>query len=752
MNPLRLTSRARSGSRVAILVLVAVPTNILLLGHQAYAFNSEEHKVLVDLGAAQVVPDPSIVLPYPGFESWAVSQLHAAYTAAKRLAVGYADNNSTWDSACEPFAGEASPYPSGYDQYRLQVQDNSYWDSGHESFNQIEGNMNMWIPPTDLVRERTLWVSAHLDGTARAFTFGDLVSIYGDYRRTTHCVGGNCYLSDQTLTTIDFDRGTNCYGTWPFETCGYRPSSLRSDVYLKHIAAGLWPPFGCLGNTLSNIANDDEYDDAGWWGDEMMRIANVNDWHFSRAGMAWYVGMHRLALLHVDAARADPSRWTAALHYEANALHSLTDLFCFGHIVTNRDETSYGVMVDESLTGHSAYLWMENALHMGGASRIDGENAGRVELSVALPRVSDRVAPRNDFMESYLWAWANWARWEHTYHSDFNASGATVRNLRGDRFYIRGDGQVRNYGPTDRDVIVGAVRTSLQCLFDAYVRLQSGASIDDVAGPGSSYFDALRWIPVFVESDPGNHFAGRWTRYAGALAGIAGSSLVPNNWANCEMAYINGDSNLPTPSAAPCTNFPPVTSVWIENLAVTTHEDRVSLSWGLSDQAVRELRGVQVQRADGSAGPYVNRSTAALVPSRSMSFEDTAVETGRTYWYRLELVSHDGSPEIVGPVPAQVGGATSLGTALATPMVSSAGPIEIGFSLGVTAGAARLDLYDVAGRLVRSLGQGMTGPGRYLLTWDRRDEGGARVSRGVYVLRLRAGGAGDSKKLVLAHE
>ena len=750
MNPLRSVSGVRSVTRIAGLILVVVSMNILLFGRQgAYAFNSEEHKVLVDLAVAQVVPDATIVLPYPTrFESWAVSDLHRAYTAAKQLAVGYASNNSTWDSACESVFG-ADPHPAAYDQYRLRVQDNSYWDSGHESFNQIEGNMNMWIPPTDLVHGRTLWVSGYMDGTERTFTFGDLVSIYGDYRRTTHCVGGNCYLTDQPLSTIDFDRGVDCYGVWPFETCGYKPSPLRSDLYLKNIAAGLWPPYGCLGNISSNTANDDEYDDAGWWGDEMMRIANVNDWHFSRAAMAWYVGMHRLALLHVDAARTDPSRWKAALHYEANALHSLTDLFCFGHIVTNRDETSHGVMVDKSLTGHAAYLWMENVLHMGGATR---NGAGRVTLSVALPDVIDRVGPRNDFMRSYLGTWANWGRWEHTYHSDFNASGATVRNLRGDRFHIRGDGQVRNYVDADRDVILGAVRTSLQRLFDAYVQLQGGASLGDVADPGSSYFDALEWIPVFVESEPRNHFTGQWMRYAGALAEITGSSLVPASWGNCEMVYINGGENLPTPSGDPCTTFPPITSVSIENLAATTLEDRVSLSWGLSDQAVSELQGVQVQRADEAEGPYTNRTTQALVPSRSMSFEDNAVETGRTYWYRLELESHDGSLVIAGPVQALVGGASSLRTALAIPIVSRDGPIEIGFSLGATAGAARLDIYDVAGRLVKSLGRGMTGPGQYVLTWDRRSEAGARASRGVYVIRLRAGSAGDSKKLVLVHE
>jgi len=59
---------------------------------------------------------------------------------------------------------------------------------------------------------------------------------------------------------------------------------------------------------------------------------------------------------------------------------------------------------------------------------------------------------------------------------------------------------------------------------------------------------------------------------------------------------------------------------------------------------------------------------------------------------------------------------------------------------------------DVGGRFVRNLAQGMTQPGHYLRFWDRRDEAGSQVARGVYVIRLRAGAVGDRKKLVLVSD
>jgi hypothetical protein len=740
----RRQSPCARGSWITLLAVAATVSG----ARAARAFNSEEHKVLVDLAVSRVVPDASIHLPFPTrFESFPISTLVASYTDAKRLAVGYASNNGLWDSRCESPAAP-DPTPAAYDDHRLAVQDNSYWDSDHGSYNQIEGNINMWIPQNDLLQEDILWVSGYMDGNERTFSFGDLVSIYGDYRRTSFCVAGKCYLSDIPLSVIDFHRGTDCYGVWPLRICGYRPAPQRSDIYLKRIAAGLWPPFGCLGNAISNTAEDNEYSDAGWWGDEMMRIANTNDWHFSSAAVAWYVGLHRLALQYVNQARVDPLQWNIALHYEANALHSLTDLFCFGHIVTNRDETSHGVMTDRGLLTNAAYQWMQNVIRVGGGSR---DGAGRVSTSGTLPAVADRSGLRNDFMPSYLGqgTWAIRGIQEHSYHNGFNASGAVVRNLHGDRFSIQGDGEVRHYSQADRDVIVEAVRISLQRLFDAYVRLEQGSTVAELGVAGSDYFDALERIPVFVESDPGHYFMGRWMRYAGALATITGTTVVPANFGSCQLPYISGGESLPTASVTPCTAFPEVTGVWVEGFTVHANRAGIALAWSLSPQAVAALDGIGVQRATDPRGPYENRSLGALQPSTSMLFVDSDVEAGGEYWYRLDLVSRDGTHTNAGPLRVVAGSAGALTTALSLPVLVAGGPVEIRFSLGPNHAPGRLDLYDIAGRHVRCIATNLIESGQYLRSWDRRDDFGVDVARGVYVIRLRAGTAGDSKKVVL---
>ncbi len=65
------------------------------------------------------------------------------------------------------------------------------------------------------------------------------------------------------------------------------------------------------------------------------------------------------------------------------------------------------------------------------------------------------------------------------------------------------------------------------------------------------------------------------------------------------------------------------------------------------------------------------------------------------------------------------------------------------------AGVVRLQVYDVAGRVVRTLMDGAMGAGRVLVTWDGTDETGRRVASGVYFYRLEASGATLTRKMML---
>ena len=62
--------------------------------------------------------------------------------------------------------------------------------------------------------------------------------------------------------------------------------------------------------------------------------------------------------------------------------------------------------------------------------------------------------------------------------------------------------------------------------------------------------------------------------------------------------------------------------------------------------------------------------------------------------------------------------------------------------------AVRLDAFDVSGRRVATLDQGLRGPGTHEVSWSGRDAAGGRVASGIYFLRLRAGDREYRSRLV----
>lgn len=61
----------------------------------------------------------------------------------------------------------------------------------------------------------------------------------------------------------------------------------------------------------------------------------------------------------------------------------------------------------------------------------------------------------------------------------------------------------------------------------------------------------------------------------------------------------------------------------------------------------------------------------------------------------------------------------------------------------------RLDVFDVAGRRIRTLWQGPLAPGSHDLTWNGRDASGSTVGSGIYFARLNAGDLYTSLKMTL---
>lgn len=186
--------------------------------------------------------------------------------------------------------------------------------------------------------------------------------------------------------------------------------------------------------------------------------------------------------------------------------------------------------------------------------------------------------------------------------------------------------------------------------------------------------------------------------------------------------------------------------VTVLDLHATFDAGRVRLAWGLAAASIGAVYEVRVERAPVEAGPWSR--LARLGPEPSMSWEDPAplpVES----WYRLVLAGHDGTLEFAGPVLALLP-ADSRRTALTAIRDLGEAGIRVTYDVGPRAQHAKLEVFDIAGRRQRVLVDAMQAATRHEVVWDRRGAAGERMARGVYIVRLTAGGDRSARKLVVA--
>jgi CotH kinase protein len=82
-------------------------------------------------------------------------------------------------------------------------------------------------------------------------------------------------------------------------------------------------------------------------------------------------------------------------------------------------------------------------------------------------------------------------------------------------------------------------------------------------------------------------------------------------------------------------------------------------------------------------------------------------------------------------------------------VVQSDNATEIYYTTGLAKHGVRLTIYDVLGRRVRAFERGETHGNNFMVPWDRRDQTGRLVSRGIYFADLRTGSARASKKFAI---
>lgn len=159
-----------------------------------------------------------------------------------------------------------------------------------------------------------------------------------------------------------------------------------------------------------------------------------------------------------------------------------------------------------------------------------------------------------------------------------------------------------------------------------------------------------------------------------------------------------------------------------------------------TDPTVPDLAGYRLERALGGAA-----YTTLFALTTSTAYLDPAATAGTTY--RLTAINGGG-------------GEFALGEATFLPRKPlAAGPLPyrrgaLAITFAVAAGApggsrSEIRLYDVRGRLVRTIVNGPVAAGFQSAAWDGTDDRGRRVASGLYVLKSVSGGHETSLKIAV---
>ncbi|HSG27911.1 MAG TPA: FlgD immunoglobulin-like domain containing protein, partial [Candidatus Krumholzibacterium sp.] len=156
--------------------------------------------------------------------------------------------------------------------------------------------------------------------------------------------------------------------------------------------------------------------------------------------------------------------------------------------------------------------------------------------------------------------------------------------------------------------------------------------------------------------------------------------------------------------------------------------------------------GFTVSRSQ-EGGPWAPLSGDILNPREGFYvFLDDGVEPGQDYSYRVHLKTGDSSYLLFETETIRT---PAVRLALFQNVPNPFNPsTEISYFLP-QAESVSLDIFDVAGRRIKTLANGIMREGDHRVEWDGRDNNGSRVASGVYFYRLRAGKDTLTRKMVL---
>ena len=167
----------------------------------------------------------------------------------------------------------------------------------------------------------------------------------------------------------------------------------------------------------------------------------------------------------------------------------------------------------------------------------------------------------------------------------------------------------------------------------------------------------------------------------------------------------------------------------------------------MSDQPITEANFVQATRILLFSRP----SPAGQPDSVTM----TGVNPGITYYFALKTVDEAGNWSGISNISVRLGfyakSAEPVGPAIdfANPWPN---PARAGVRISYTlprSGPVNVDVFDIAGRMVRNLARGPAEPGRTVLPWNLTDDHGRGLDAGIYLIRASLLGQTFTRRVVV---
>ena len=269
----------------------------------------------------------------------------------------------------------------------------------------------------------------------------------------------------------------------------------------------------------------------------------------------------------------------------------------------------------------------------------------------------------------------------------------------------------------------------------------SGCS-DNPSGTGSYYFYFATTASEF-DVPKGKHLAVRITNN---LSGGKASKdiIIGGTYSYISAPIQSEDYSLP---------------ITLTSFTATAQPEGVLLEWTTGSEI--NNAGFHIYRATSKEGPFT-RITPHLIPgagnstiSHSYSFLDKQVVDGQTYWYKLQDIAFDGSGTFHPAISITYHPGNLANTEIPKRFyLNPAFPNPFNNSTKITYGVPEpakisLKIYDVRGRLVRTLVAGEKAAGHYHTYWNGRNDLGEAVASGVYFLRLETTYLSRTRRILL---